>query len=114
MEHGQDVLKLLQEDETKKLTLNLLVTWLGEYEKLFLLLTDRVPFNKIEVRDFDREFERLHDLRQVFLRKSSPKFTNGHHIADMLYQGALLKIWAPKVYTKQMKEDIMKYLVVSN
>jgi len=110
IEHGQDVLKLFQDEDTQKLKPNLLVTWKIEYENLFQILINRVPLNKIEVRDFDREFERLHDLRQVFLRESSPKFTNGHVTAAPIYNRVLSMIWAPKVYTREMKDAITRQL----
>jgi hypothetical protein len=111
--HGKDSLKAIEEAERSlKPRLTEVLRW--KYTELFRsLITRELPLSSVEVGDFDTEFSRLFDWYQLYLRKSSMRFTEGHPRATPLYQRATNIISTPKKYTTAIKNDLHGLLKVS-
>jgi len=71
-----------------------------------------LPLSSTELKDFDREFERLFDLQQLFIRGS--KIQPGNTLANPIFDDALKTINASYIYTPKLKLKILQYIQVNN
>lgn len=95
------------------LRLELNADLLMRYRSLFKMVMERkLPLSRVEVRDIGQELDRLDDLYQVYLRRSSPRFTDGHHRATPIYDLALELILIAKPYTNKYNHTLRTYLTV--
>ena len=111
--YGRDSIKAMIKAGTE-LKRELAHTLWEKYTDLFVfLITRELPLSRMEVEDFDREFARLFDTYQLYLRRSVPQFYDGHTRATPLYLRATAVVSSLKPYTEKTKEDLYGILKVS-
>lgn len=112
MRHGNDCLVVLTEAE-REFSPSLLVELKQRYTQLFDNLSKRqLPLSKMEIKDFDCEFERLFDLKQLYKRKSSHQFTIYRGRVEPLFQQAKNVIDSLKIYGSTQKQALRSLLKV--
>jgi len=107
---GRDVIKHL--NDTALSTQPILhIDLAHRYKEMFYHLCKReLPLSYIEMRDFNKEFDRMYEYYLLYLRKASPRFTTGHSRAEPLYQRALGILKNRGVFSDQMKAQLREVL----
>lgn len=87
---------------------------LDAYTKLFGILSkrsDKLPLSSREIHDFDREFERCHDLYRLLRRRNVENFSNING-ASFLYNQMKQHLDQPKPYDEAMHTEFDSKLKV--
>lgn len=96
------------------LTDGLLADLHRKYRQLLTNIQSRqLPLSKFEIRDIGRELLRLFDMYQAYLRRSNPRFTDGHTRATPIYDRVLEIVNDPKPYIGRRKQELHNLLNVS-
>jgi len=109
---AKDVVHLYKTSETL-LRLHDFNSLRRKYGRLFQQLLSRaLPLTKTEMENFENEFDRHYDICELYKRKGSANFTNGHSIAEPLYKRATNLVRSLRPYTKSTKEQLHTILKV--
>jgi hypothetical protein len=109
VKHGKEAIKGLTDPKLTKFALKEQLT--KQYQSLFEILMKRsLPLSTNETKDFDREFDRLFDLQQLYLRGS--QMAPGNTLAGPIYERSLKEINTTGIYSPSLKANIHKVIKV--
>lgn len=119
--HLQDAMQQVTDESinnrNEKISLKLLYRndLIMRFNKLFDIMINRqIPLSYTEVEDFDKEFHRLYDLKQIYLQVSTLNYDIGQHArGSQIFKNLMEVIDNPcHKYDSKRKNAVKQLLLV--